>query len=78
MARNYRSAEARGEGSKVGIFTNINKTNKREEKKRYQKYPLMTKHITDFVLQGWYSGSPVTRHACYKVAREMNVIGDKF
>ena len=78
LARDSLSAEARGENSKTGEFTLVNKNTKRQYKGRAVKFSKMTKAITDFVIRSWYSGAPVTRQGCYMKAKEMCVNGDLF
>ena len=71
LARMSAQARARGEDSKVGRFSQVNAVQKMQTRRRPVKYPKMSKVLTDFILEGWYSGAPVTRHGCYQKAMEV-------
>ena len=70
LARSSANAKARGEDSLVGHFTMVNIGDRMQVRNRGPKYPEMSKTVTDFILQGWYSGMPVSRHDCYQKAME--------
>ena len=70
LARASANAKARGEESLVGKFTLVNLKDKMQVRNRGPKYPEMSKTVANFILQGWHSGSPVTRHDCYQKAVE--------
>ena len=64
LARLSSNAKSRGEKSEYGRFTIVNRRDKRQLRERYVKYPEVSKHMTQFILEGWYSGSPVSKQAC--------------
>ena len=78
LARSSWCALNRGQASKYGRYCNMNKNAKRRYRPRQKKFPVMTEKITEFVLEGWYSGTPVTRSSCYDRMKEISVEGDKF
>jgi len=78
LARNSAQALARGEQSSAGIFSQVRVKDKMQVRKRGTKYPLMTKAVTDFILEGWYSGTPVTRHGCYQKVMVISAKGCGF
>ena len=65
LARTSLQAKARGESSAIGKFSLLNKRDKRQSELRPVKYPEMYNKVTEFILYGWHSGTPVTRQACY-------------
>ena len=70
LARVSAQALGRGEASGVGKFSQLNKFDKRHCYIRPMKFAAIHNKITDFIVSGWYSGTPVTREACYMVVRE--------
>ena len=78
LARRSLASVARGQVSKIGRFSIVNQVDKRQEGSRIGKFAKMERYITDFVLQGWHSGSPVTRQGCYMVARKISKKEDMF
>ena len=65
LARKSLQAKARGETSDTGKFSLLNKYDKRQNELRPVKYPEMHKLVTEYILYGGHSGTPVTRQACY-------------
>ena len=78
LSKSSSNARARGEVSKSGWFINVNVGDKMQVPGRRSKYPVMSKIITDFVLEGWHSGTPVTRQGCYHKVLEVAEKGGKF
>ena len=78
LSRSSTNARARGEEALVGQFSLVRIDDKMQVKKREPKYPVMSKAITEFVLEGWYTGAPVTRHGCYQKAMELCEIDGLF
>ena len=65
LARKSLQAKACGETSAFGKFSILNKHDKRPNELRPVKYPEMYKRVTEYILYGWHSGTPVSRQACY-------------
>ena len=78
LARKSANASARGEVSVAGVFTLVNKHCKKQIRDKYIKYPETAKHVTDYILQAWYSGSPVSRQGCYVEVFNFSSKGTKF
>ena len=78
LARKTLNAEARGEVPAVGNFSIVNRFDKMQLKGRPLKYPEMSRRITDYIMLGWHSGSPVSRQSCYIKCREWSKKGDAF
>ena len=78
LSRRATHAEARGEKSVGGAFSILNRGDKMQVRLRKSKYQEMAKKVTDFILVGWYSGTPVTRHGCYETVMETCVVGSDF
>ena len=78
LARVSAQALARGEKPKVGQFSKVVAVQKMQPRKRGVKFPVMSKAVTDFVLEGWYSGTPVTRHGCYQEIMDLCEEGGAF
>ena len=78
LARRTLNAEARGEVPAVGHFSIINTFDKMLLKGRPVKYPEMSRRVTDYIILGWHTGSPVSRQSCYIKCREWCKKGDAF
>ena len=70
LCRQAVNARARGEEPKGGKFSLVNEMDKMQVRDRKPKYLHVTKSVRDFILEGWYSGTPRTRHGCYLMAME--------
>ena len=74
LSKRTMHAQARGENSVGGIFSLVNSGDKIQVRMWSAKYREMAKIVKEFILVGWYSGTPVTRHVCYETAIEKCVI----
>ena len=71
LARNTSNPKARGEKPVMGSFSPVNHSDKMQARDRTAKFPEMCKMLTEFILFGWHTGSPVSREACYTNIRVM-------
>ena len=78
LARASMCARVRGEVSSAGKFTIVNAVDKMQTRGRPSKFPEMSRNLKNYIVQGWYSGTPVTRQACYMKCREWSKKGSLF
>ena len=78
LAKKSSQAKARGVKPIGGMFSLVNQGDKMQIKSRAPKYQEMPKSITEFILQGWYTGTPFTRQGCYQTVIELSEKGSDF